>query len=71
MPHIIVDDEQARLIVHSDESIEVRDRTGKHLGYVSPGFSSEDIAMATQRKASEEPRHQTQHVIDHLDSLER
>ena len=36
MSHIVVDDEQARIISESAESIEIRDRSGKHLGYVTP-----------------------------------
>lgn len=70
MPHIVVDDEQARLILESGERIEIRDRSGKHLGYVSQGFTEEDIAIAKQRMASDEPRYTTKQVLDHLQSLD-
>ena len=71
MPHIIVDDEQAKIISESAESIEIRDRSGKHLGYVAHGFTDEDIAIAKERMASDEPRYTTQEVLDHLQSLEQ
>lgn len=71
MPHIVVNDDQARIIAQSCESIEIRDRSGKHLGYVAQGFTEEDIAIAKQRLASDEPRYTTQQVLDHLQSLEQ
>jgi hypothetical protein len=71
MPHIVVDDEQARIISESAGQIEVRDKNGKSLGYVFQGFTEDDIAMANQRKASKEPRYTTQEVLDHLQSLEQ
>ncbi len=71
MPHIVVNDEQARIISESAESIEIRDLSGKHLGYVAHGFTDEDIAIAKQRLASDEPRYTTQEVLDHIQSLEQ
>ena len=71
MPHIVVDDEQARIIFESADSIEIRDRRGKHLGYVAHGFTDEDIAVARARRASDEPRLTTEQVLDHLRSLEQ
>jgi hypothetical protein len=71
MPHIIVDDEQARIILQSAENIEIRDRNGKHLGYVARGFTDEDIAIARKRMASDQPRYTTQQVLDHIRSLEQ
>jgi hypothetical protein len=71
MPHIVVDDEQAKVIAESTETIEIRDQQGKHLGYVAHGFSAEDIAIARRRMASDEPRYTTQQVQDHLRSLEQ
>jgi hypothetical protein len=67
----VVDDEQARIISESPERIEIRDRTGRHLGYVSGGFTEEDIAIARQRMASDEPRFTTKQVLEHLQSLEQ
>jgi hypothetical protein len=71
MPHIVVDDEQARIISESAGQIEIRDKDGKSLGYVAQGFTEDDIAIANQRKASKEPRYTTQEVLDHLQSLEQ
>jgi len=71
MPHIVVDDEQAKIIVESAGNIEIRDRSGKPLGYVAHGFTDEDIAIAKQRRASDQPRYTTGQVLDHIESLER
>jgi len=69
MPQIIVDDEQARIISESAESVEICDREGRHLGFVAHGFTDDDIAIAKQRRASDEPRFTTQQVLDHIQSL--
>jgi hypothetical protein len=71
MHHIVVDDQQAKLISEATENVEIRDPRGKHLGYVAHGFTDEDIAIAKERLASDEPRYTTQKVLDHLRSLER
>ncbi len=71
MQHLVVSDEQARLIAQTSEGIEIRDRDGNHLGYVAHGFCDADITLANERKASDEPRHSTREVLDHLRSLER
>lgn len=70
MTHIIVDDEQAKLISESSDCIEIRDRNGRHLGFVTQGFSEEDITIAKERMLSDEPRYSTKEVLDHLQSLE-
>jgi hypothetical protein len=57
MPHIVVDDIQARIFSESAGSIEIRDRSGKHLGYVAHDFTDDDIAIAKKRMASAEPRY--------------
>ncbi len=69
MQHIVVDNEQARIILESADSIEIRDRSGKHLGYVAHGFTDEDIATAKQRMGSDEPRYSTEQVLDHIQTL--
>lgn len=70
MPHIVVDDQQAKVIFEANESVEIRDHRGKHLGYVAHGFTDEDIAVARQRMVSNEPRYTTHQVLEHLRSLE-
>lgn len=68
-PMIIVDDEQAKLIRQHSENIEIRDRSGKRLGFVAHGFSEDDFAIALQRLNSDEPRYTTQQVLSHIESL--
>ena len=70
MNHIIVDDQQARIISEATGSVEIRDLQGRHLGYVAQEFTDEDIVLAKQRLASDEPRYTTREVLDHLRSLE-
>jgi hypothetical protein len=69
MTHIVVDDQQAKLIAECAESIEIRDRKGQHLGYVAHGFTDEDIAIAKLRASSGESRYTTKQVVDHLRSM--
>ena len=69
MEHIVVDDIQAELICRTPNSIEIRDRHGRCLGYVAHGFTDEDIALAKQRMSSNEPRYSTDEVLRHLESL--
>ena len=57
MKHIVVDDQQAKLITETKETLEIRDVQGRHLGYVAHAFTDEDIAIARQRLASGEPRY--------------
>ena len=69
MRHIIVNDEQAKIVAQSGEGIEIRDSGGNHLGYVAHGFDEDDIAIATRRQSSDEPRVPTEEVLKHLESL--
>jgi hypothetical protein len=69
MEHIVVDDQQAKLISEATESVEIRDPRGRHIGYVAHGFADEDMALAKQRMASDQPRYTTQEVLDHVRSL--
>ncbi|HEX6986421.1 MAG TPA: hypothetical protein VF170_13645 [Planctomycetaceae bacterium] len=77
MPHIILDDEQAKILAGARDAVELRDRRGRSLGVVTPsaaaetGFTEEEIAEALRRSRSNEPRYTTQQVLDHLASLER
>ena len=70
MEHIIVNDQQAKLISEATESVEIRDARGGHFGYVAHRFTDDDIAIAKQRRASDEPRYTAQEVLDHLRSLD-
>ena len=70
MPYITVDDEQAKIIAGSRETVEIRDRSGRRLGYITHGFTPTEIAEAERRANSEGPWHTTQEVLEHLQSLE-
>jgi hypothetical protein len=70
MPHIVVDDQQVKLIEEANESVEIRDLRGRHIGYVAHGFTAEDFGIAKQRSVSDEPRFTTKQVLEHLQSLE-
>jgi hypothetical protein len=70
MPHIVVDEQQAKLISEATGNVEIRDPRGRHLGYVAHGFTDEDIAIAKQRLESDHSRYTTREVFDHLRSLE-
>ena len=71
MEHIVVDDQQAKLISEAKESIEIRDSKGGRLGYVAHGFTDEDIAIAKDRAASDAPRYTTREALSRLQSAER
>ncbi|MGC8639499.1 MAG: hypothetical protein ACP5XB_06425 [Isosphaeraceae bacterium] len=69
MHHIVVDDQQAKLISEATEGVEIRGPQGRHLGYVAHGFSDLDITVARERMAESGPRSTTKDVLD-LSSLE-
>ena len=71
MPYIILDEEQARVVAQAKGEVEIRDHSGKHLGYVAHGFTDDDIQIARERAASSAPRLTTAEVLDHLSKLER
>lgn len=66
MPHIIVDDAQAKIISESSERIEIRDRSGRHLGYVASGFTADDVAIAKRRMASNDLCYTTLNKYSHI-----
>ena len=70
MIYIVVDDDQAKVITEASQGVEIRDRQGKHLGFVAHGFSNEDIALAKSRRAMGGPRLSTKEILDYLISLE-
>jgi len=69
--YIVLNNDQARILSESTDLVELRDQGGRHLGFVSPGFTEEEIVVAKQRLDSSEPRYSTQEVLDHLRSLEQ
>lgn len=70
MIQIILNDEQARAVANAADSIELRDKRGKLVGYVSPPLKDTVIAEANRRLHSSGPWYTTQQVLEHLQSLE-
>lgn len=72
MLHITVDDEQARIISGAlGNGVEILNRHGQRLGYVTHGVTEEDIAIAKQRRAENKPGYTIEQVMEHLESLEQ
>ena len=68
---IVLNEEQARVIAEARDGVELRDNSGRHLGFVSHGVTQEEIDEAKRRAASDEPRYTTDEVLEHLRSLEQ
>ena len=71
MVKIVVTEDQAKAIAEAEEGVEIVDASGNRLGFFARPFTEDDIAIARQRAASDEPRRSTQQVIERLKSLER
>ena len=71
MAEIILTDDQASALQVAAGPVEVRDRRGTLLGYLSPPASDADIAEATRRLKSDGPWYTTRQVLDHVQRLNR
>jgi len=71
MAHIVLDEEQSRIVSESQGDVEIRDSSGQPLGYLTHGFTPEEIAEAKRRAKSDGPWHTTAEVLEHLQSLDR
>lgn len=72
MPQITVDDEQARIISGAlGGKVEVLNRNGERLGYVTHGVTEEDIEIAKQRRAANKGGYTIHQVMEHLKTLEQ
>jgi hypothetical protein len=69
MSHIVLDELQANVVLHAKGAVEIRDRNGKHLGYLVHGFTDEDFRIARERAASDEPRYTTEEMLKQLAAL--
>jgi hypothetical protein len=69
MQHIVVHDEQAKLIAEATETVEIRDRRGKHLGYVGRGASPELIALVRQRIEADASHYTTAEILERLRAM--
>jgi len=81
VPHIILDDHQAKVLTTSPRPVELRDRRGTSLGVVAPPVPAEcsdkeqaaveeDVRLALQRRGEDRPRLTTKQVLDRRASLE-
>lgn len=71
MVQLVLTDEQARVLAESGGDVVLRDSAGRHLGYVSQGFSAKDIAEAQRRLATPGPRLSTAEVLAKLQGLDQ
>jgi len=71
MTQIILSDDQANAVQAATDTVEIRDRHGNLLGYVSPPPSDAEIAEARRRLQSAGPWYTTEQVLDQLKSLEQ
>jgi hypothetical protein len=63
MSHIVLTEEQARIVTQSAGPIEVRDREGKIVGCLPSAQEQAIIAEAKRRLASDQPRYPA-HVVE-------
>lgn len=71
MVQIVMTPEQANVLANANESVEIVDTRGNRLGFFfARQFSEQEIAIARQRAASDEPRHSTAQVFARLQSAE-
>jgi len=70
MTQIVLSDDQAQAVQVATDAVEVRDRLGNLLGYVSRPPTDAEIAEAKRRLESPGPWYSGNQVMAHLDSLE-
>ena len=69
MRFIILNEEQARVVLDSSELIELRDQMGKVLAHVEPPVPEAEIAEAKRRLASDQRRWPSARVQELLATL--
>ena len=69
MPHIVLNEEQARVVAGASEVIELRDEGGKVLARVEPPVPEAEIAEAKRRLASGQRRWPSARVQELLATL--
>ena len=71
MVHIVLDDQQARVLAAKPEFVEVRSSDGRLLGYLTPAVAEDSIlAEAKARRSRPGKRFTTESVLAHLRALE-
>jgi hypothetical protein len=67
--YIVLDETQAKIIAQAKGNVEIRDSSGRHLGYLTHGFTDQDIRIALERAASNAPRYSTVEMLNQLAAL--
>jgi hypothetical protein len=72
MPHIVLTEEQARIVEGASESVEVRDPQGRLRAFLKPldPAIAEVVALCKRRHATSGPRIPSEEVQVHLRKLE-
>lgn len=69
MSQIVVDAHEATLIKTAPRMVQVVDREGKLVGYVTPAPNDQELEKWRQRMTVDEPTCTTEEVLDYLRSL--
>ncbi|HVA46817.1 MAG TPA: hypothetical protein VNH11_10670 [Pirellulales bacterium] len=69
--HSVVDDQEAALIKKAAKMVQVVDKEGNLVGYVTPAPIDEELEKWRQRLTVDEPTFTTEEVLNHLRSLEQ
>jgi hypothetical protein len=69
MTHIVLTDEQAKLVAGATKPVPVCDAAGNILGFLSPVWTEDDIVEAKKTLAADDPWYTTDQVLAHLRSL--
>jgi hypothetical protein len=64
MWHIVLTDEQARILASTPRPVQVRNSQGNIFGEIGPVWRSEDIEEAKRRLASDQPNLTTQQLLE-------
>lgn len=71
MIQLVLNDDQTKALQAAGGTVELRDTAGTLLGYVSPPFTTAEIAEAKRRLDSDGPWFSTEQVLENLRSLEQ
>lgn len=69
MKHVILTDEQARVLAATQGEVELRNAQGEVVARAQCGFTKEDIEEVLKLRDSDGPYYTTEQVLAHLHSL--
>jgi hypothetical protein len=70
MPHIILNEEQLKVVSSSEEAVEIRDPKGNVLAHIPPRLTQAEFEEIKRRLASNQRRFSSQQVKEHFQALE-